>query len=225
MTDHLPINELFETIQGEATHAGRPSVFIRLQGCPVGCPWCDTKHTWELDPENEIPADAIVLKAHSGTPTWSMMSVGLIVDLLGQYRSNHVVITGGEPCQYDLLALTTAIVTEGRTVQIETSGTFPVRCHPDTWVTVSPKMAMPGGLAVRDDAVHRANEIKMPVGKASDIIALFELLDRTRVGPKSALVWLQPLSLSKTATDLCIRNAISNGFRVSFQTHALAGVR
>ena len=37
------INELFETIQGEGTFTGVPSIFLRLQGCPVGCSWCDTK--------------------------------------------------------------------------------------------------------------------------------------------------------------------------------------
>ena len=47
----LNINEMFETIQGEGAHTGIPSIFVRLQGCPVGCPWCDTKHTWVIKPE------------------------------------------------------------------------------------------------------------------------------------------------------------------------------
>ena len=42
----LKINEIFDTIQGEAYFTGTPATFIRLQGCPVGCAWCDTKHTW-----------------------------------------------------------------------------------------------------------------------------------------------------------------------------------
>ena len=42
----LKINEIFDTIQGEAFYTGTPATFIRLQGCPVGCHWCDTKHTW-----------------------------------------------------------------------------------------------------------------------------------------------------------------------------------
>ena len=41
----LKINEIFDTIQGEAYFTGTPATFIRLQGCPVGCNWCDTKHT------------------------------------------------------------------------------------------------------------------------------------------------------------------------------------
>lgn len=42
-----PINEMFQTLQGEGYFTGVPAIFIRLQGCPVGCAWCDTKHTWE----------------------------------------------------------------------------------------------------------------------------------------------------------------------------------
>lgn len=40
----LPINDLFETIQGEAYKAGTPSLFVHLRACPVRCPWCDTQH-------------------------------------------------------------------------------------------------------------------------------------------------------------------------------------
>ena len=41
-----PINEMFQTLQGEGYFTGVPAIFIRLQGCPVGCAWCDTKHTY-----------------------------------------------------------------------------------------------------------------------------------------------------------------------------------
>ncbi len=40
-----PINEMFQTLQGEGYFTGVPAIFIRLQGCPVGCARCDTKHT------------------------------------------------------------------------------------------------------------------------------------------------------------------------------------
>ena len=58
----LNINEMFETIQGEGAHTGIPSIFVRLQGCPVGCPWCDTKHTWEIKPDLSVSPQAVITK-------------------------------------------------------------------------------------------------------------------------------------------------------------------
>ncbi len=58
----LNINEMFETIQGEGAHTGIPSIFVRLQGCPVGCPWCDTKHTWEIKSDLSVSPQAVISK-------------------------------------------------------------------------------------------------------------------------------------------------------------------
>ena len=44
----LPVVETFHSLQGEGLHAGRSAFFIRLAGCDVGCPWCDTKHSWPV---------------------------------------------------------------------------------------------------------------------------------------------------------------------------------
>ena len=56
------INEVFETIQGEASFTGTPSIFLRLQGCPVGCSWCDTKQTWDVDNVYKVSLDDTVEK-------------------------------------------------------------------------------------------------------------------------------------------------------------------
>ncbi len=61
-----PVNELFETLQGEGSFTGVPAIFVRLQGCPVGCPWCDTRHTWDLRPEAETSIAVVVEKAEAG---------------------------------------------------------------------------------------------------------------------------------------------------------------
>jgi 7-carboxy-7-deazaguanine synthase len=220
----IPVNEVFETVQGEGFHAGRPSVFIRLQGCPVGCPWCDTKFTWDQLADREISAGEVVTKDQSGEDTWGAFDTPMLMRLMERFRANHVVITGGEPAMHDLFELTATLATADRSSQIETSGTFPIKVVTETWVTVSPKLNMPGGLPVLDEALARANEIKMPIGKNTDIAVLHELLDRGVHRPDVAIC-LQPLSLSRAATDICKLNAIANNWRVSIQTHRLAGWR
>ncbi len=57
-----PINEMFQTLQGEGCFTGVPAIFIRLQGCPVGCAWCDTKHTWDKLADREVSLFSILAK-------------------------------------------------------------------------------------------------------------------------------------------------------------------
>lgn len=217
-----PVNEIFETVQGEAHFTGTPAVFVRLQGCDVGCPWCDTKHTWPVNPTEEVPIAAMMAKDRDGQ-TWADMSAEQIAEAVSEFRARHVVITGGEPCNYELSPLCAALLAAGRTVQIETSGTRTVNASGSVWVTVSPKIGMPGGFKVRADAIERADEIKFPVGKPTDVDTLKGLLREHRWRP--SLVWLQPLSRSEKATKLAIEAATENGWRVSIQTHHLIGVR
>ena len=75
MSSLLRINEAFVTIQGEALYTGVPSVFVRLMGCKVGCPWCDTKHTWTADPKDLVTIGAMVDKKHE-SPAYSEMTGG-----------------------------------------------------------------------------------------------------------------------------------------------------
>ena len=217
-----PVNEIFETVQGEAHFTGSPAVFVRLQGCDVGCPWCDTKHTWPVNRTDEIPVAAMMAKVGDG-PTWADMSAEAIAEAVSTFRARHVVITGGEPCNYELSPLCAALLAAGRTVQIETSGTRPIHVSGSVWVTVSPKIGMPGGFQVREDAIERADEIKFPVGKPADVETLKGLLSKHRW--RSSLVWLQPLSRSEKATKLAIEAATEDGWDVSIQTHHLIGVR
>lgn len=118
------VNEMFWTIQGEGGSAGRTAVFIRLQGCPVGCPWCDSKTTW----------------LQGGT----RMSVHEILQVIqGLPKSDLIIVTGGEPLLYDLDALFLGIDNHfdyPREIHIETSGMFPYkgRIVPQKMV-ISPK--------------------------------------------------------------------------------------
>lgn len=214
-----PVNELFVTIQGEGSFTGTPATFVRLQGCPVGCAWCDTKHTWSLDEAKSVSLEQVLEKDAHADESFAWCTVEEILDAT---EVHHVVLTGGEPCLYDLLPLTTALIEAGRSVQVETSGTHEVRVHPETFITVSPKVGMPGGMMVLASALLRASEIKMPVGRMRDIEVLAELLLSV---PDDVPVWLQPLSQSPTATGLCTQQAIARGWSLSVQTHKYIGLR
>jgi 7-carboxy-7-deazaguanine synthase len=223
MSEALPVNEIFETIQGEATFTGTPSVFLRLQGCPVGCPWCDTKHTWHINADDERSISEVTAKTKDGASYAFMDADDLLSYIRATFTARHIVITGGEPAIHDLQPLSSKLIVNGYRVQLETSGTYPIRIDHRAFVTLSPKIDMPGGLKVRADALARANEIKMPVGKLDDIAKLEALIRQV----KSVLpsIWLQPLSQSPKATQLCIHTAISRNWHLSVQSHKYIGVR
>ncbi|QTL39389.1 7-carboxy-7-deazaguanine synthase QueE [Xenorhabdus budapestensis] len=214
-----PINEMFQTLQGEGVFTGVPSVFIRLQGCPVGCSWCDTKHTWEKEADKQQPMENILVKSQD-SDIWGVATPRQIINLFIRqgYTARHVVITGGEPCLYDLRSLTETLEREGYQCQIETSGTHAIYCSDKTWVTVSPKVKMRGGYKVLPDAMKRANEIKHPVGRERDIEVLDELLDMLNEG-NAPIIALQPISQKEEATRLCIETCIARNWRFSMQTH------
>lgn len=216
---HYPINEIFQTIQGEGYFSGTPALFIRLQGCPVGCSWCDTKHTWALDPTAERPS-ATILTKQQNTAQWCRLTATAIGAqlVLSHYTARHVVITGGEPCLHDLVPLTTHLEQAGYRCQIETSGTAQVHCSRDTWVTVSPKVGMGGGLTLEHQALQRADEIKHPVARDRDITQLQTLLQQLN-DQKSRIICLQPVSQKNSATQLCIQACLAHNWRLSVQLH------
>lgn len=214
-----PINEMFQTLQGEGFYTGAPAIFVRLQGCPVGCSWCDTKHTWEkIDNRQQTLIEMVNKSAESDY--WAQADSDQLVALIAErgWTAKHIVITGGEPAIYDLLPLTSAFEQQGFQCQIETSGTHPILCSTNTWVTVSPKVNMRGGYDVLNSALLRANEIKHPVARQRDIDALDLLL--SQLPPASqTLVALQPISCKPAATKLCIETCIARNWRFSMQTH------
>lgn len=212
------ISEVFQTIQGEATHAGRPSVFVRLQYCPVGCPWCDTKYTWAKEKVDE-PAENIFSRQQvAGGIEWEEKN---LIDAIAQrYTARHLVLTGGEPCAQHIFNLLTHATDAGFTTQVETSGTYAIHVPKSTFVTVSPKIDMPGGKVILRESLHRANEVKHPVGRMADVEKLDSLLD----GYKPPVVWLQPLSQSEKATNLCVEVCMQRNWRISIQLHKYVGL-
>lgn len=218
------INEIFESLQGEGAYTGVPSIFVRMQECPVGCPWCDTQHTWGVDPQLQTSSAAVLSKS-ADSAQWFDASAADLLALFTQkgYTARHVVITGGEPCMYDLNPVSSLLIEQGYGVQIETSGTFEVQTHPDTWVTVSPKINMPGKYPVLASAMHRANEIKHPVAMQKHVQQLDDLLQEVEL-THQPLIYLQPISQLKRATELAIQTCIARNWRLSLQTHKYLGI-
>ena len=98
----LTVNEIFFSIQGESSHAGRPCVFVRLTACDLRCAWCDTPYAFDEG---------------------SMREVQDVVDAVGAYQCGLVEITGGEPLlQEDVYPLMRDLLAEGKTVLLETGG-------------------------------------------------------------------------------------------------------
>ncbi|WP_395342323.1 7-carboxy-7-deazaguanine synthase QueE [Ningiella sp. W23] len=229
---NLLVNEVFESIQGEGSYTGVPSIFVRLQGCPVGCPWCDTQHTWKTKPD-KLRDQNIIMRQSGDTDEYFSASPDDLFALFKRenYRAKHIVVTGGEPCMFDLRALTAEAKRRGFSTQIETSGTFEVLCIDDTWVTLSPKINMKGGYELRDDALLRANEIKHPVAMKKHIHELDEVLDtlgnlrqQADIIASYPQVYLQPISMQARATELAVSTCIERNWRLSLQTHKFIGV-
>lgn len=113
----MKVNEIFYSLQGEGFHTGTAAVFVRLSGCNLRCPFCDTNH-------------------NDGTE----MSEEEIVAIVDSYPACLVVITGGEPSLFLKTSLVDLLHEKGKTVAVETNGTHPLPDNVD-WITLSPKDA------------------------------------------------------------------------------------
>ena len=190
----------------------------------MGCSWCDTKHTWTESSQFEVDPELVLAKTQE-SEQWFFTTAEQLLAIFAQqgYVAKHIIITGGEPCIYDLSELTGFLIEKGFSVQIETSGTFEVQAHPDTWVTVSPKVNMKGGYRVLDQALSVASEIKHPVAMEKHIQELEALLSRGK-HKDDVLVYLQPISQMQRATQLAVDTCIQKNWRLSLQTHKFIGI-
>jgi len=102
----LKITEIFYSLQGEARDAGRPTVFIRLTGCPLRCVYCDSEYAF-----------------YGGD--W--VHIDRIMEKLASYRTRYVCVTGGEPlAQKRCHELLDRLCDAGYQVSLETSGAVDV---------------------------------------------------------------------------------------------------
>ena len=104
--DRLKVTEIFLSLQGEARDAGRPTVFVRLTGCPLRCQYCDTAYAF-----------------HGGA--WRDID-GILAEV-ASHGVRHVCVTGGEPlAQKRCLPLLARLCDAGHVVSLETSGAIDI---------------------------------------------------------------------------------------------------
>lgn len=195
------INELFYSLQGEGHHAGTPAVFVRLSGCNLQCPFCDTNHqdgTWMSDEDIAKQAAA--------------------------YPAPLIVITGGEPSLYIDEAFIRTLLATGKQVAIETNGTHRIALSDDirrqVWICVSPKDfvdKVQGGIQQRTcdelKVVYTGQELE----HYFDIAARYYYLQPCDTGDATANA-----ANLKATIDRCMQDG---RWRLSLQTHKLTGIR
>lgn len=190
----LPVMEAFYTLQGEGHHTGKAAYFIRLGGCDVGCVWCDVKESWDASKHPEKTVEEIVddAKSHPG---------------------RIAVVTGGEPCMYDLKELTTSLRNQGFRTHLETSGAYAITGDWD-WICVSPKKFK----APLDRALSIAHELKVVIYHRSDLAWATAFLSRISNACKR---YLQPeWDRREDMTPRIIEHVKANPeWEISLQTH------
>jgi organic radical activating enzyme len=205
------ITEIFRSIQGEGPSAGTPAHFVRLQGCSVGCHWCDTKYSWDPAAGREMPAGRV----------WS--------EARGLGEAPLLVVTGGEPLEHAGVAqLLEQGLERWPRVEVETSGIAPPPLsHPRLFYNVSPKLpsatpAWAGSWRTVTAWVAEANAtFKIVVGDPPDPDDAVRLIAEHRI--PATRVMLMPEGLTDervqahalALTELCKHE----GFRMSPRLH------
>ena len=162
---YYPVMEHFYTLQGEGRYAGFAAYFIRLAGCDVGCSWCDVKESWEVSEDQYT-------------------DIQWLTESVKKSGAQLVVLTGGEPAMYNLGPLTDSLQEIGVTINIETSGAYPLSGSLD-WICVSPKrFKLP-----LDESLAKADELKVIVVNQQDLKWATELAAKCK---KECVLLLQP---------------------------------
>ena len=174
----LSVNETFLSIQGEGGLIGAPSLFIRLDGCPLRCRWCDTPYA---------------LAGDAGT----QMSIGELTALAS--NASHIVITGGEPLAQNIAPLVEALA--GHHITVETSGTIFADLPGVTLFSISPKVGSSGytpkPMILRKYCATAAGrmQLKFVIAGEEDLTEAASLLDALADAlPTRTPVILQPES-------------------------------
>ena len=165
----LTINEIFYSIQGEASRAGEPCVFVRLTACDLRCTWCDTPYAFYEGRKRSIEDVVAEVEGH---------------------RCRLVEITGGEPLlQDDVYPLIDRLMAGGYTVMLETGGHRPIGRVPKAVVKIMDVKCPGSGEADKNhwdniNALSPHDEVKfvlkdrMDYDYACDVIHRYDLPSR-----------------------------------------------
>ena len=174
----LTVNEIFYSIQGESSFAGKPCVFVRLTACDLRCRWCDTEYAFD-----------------EGAP----VSVDEIIERVGTYGCPLVEITGGEPLlQSEVYPLMRRLLDGGKTVLLETGGHIDISSVPHDVVKVVDVKCPGSGEADRNDwnnlerlAPH--DEVKFVIADRTDYEFARDVVRNRRPDQRCAAVLFSPV--------------------------------
>jgi 7-carboxy-7-deazaguanine synthase len=174
----LTVNEIFHSIQGESTWAGRPCVFVRLAACDLRCSWCDTTYAF-----------------YEGRK----MTVEEVLDDARRYGCPLVEITGGEPLlQEDVYELMTRLLSAGHTVVLETGGHRSIARVPEAVVKIVDIKCPGSGEAQKNDwsnldRLARHDEVKFVVKDRTDYEFARDVIRRHDLESRVAAVLISPV--------------------------------
>lgn len=174
----LTINEIFYSIQGESTFAGRPCVFVRLTGCDLRCSWCDTPYAF-----------------HEGRK----VSVEDVLHEVEKYGCPLVEVTGGEPLlQDDVYPLMERLLAKGRTVLLETGGQIDISCVPGKVVKVMDVKCPGSGESGKNhweniDRLGSRDQVKFVIKDREDYEYARDVVQRHALERRCAAVLFSPV--------------------------------
>jgi len=187
MSATLRISEIFYSLQGEARTVGRPTIFIRLTGCPLRCQYCDTAY------------------AFSGG---IMYSLDDIIGELKQYNTRYITVTGGEPlAQPDCIALLNRLCEMNYEVSLETSGAMDVSAV-DSRVVKVLDLKTPGSLEVKRNMesniafLNPHDQVKFVICSREDYLWSCEKVNEFKLGEKVADILFSPSNEELEAKEL-----------------------
>ena len=174
----LTINEIFHSIQGESSYAGRPCVFVRLTACDLRCSWCDTPYAFYEGRKRSVD-DVIADVERVDCPL--------------------VEVTGGEPLlQEEVYPLMQRLLDSGRTVLLETGGHRSTARVPEAVVTILDVKCPGSGEAEKNDWSNLArlrahDEVKFVVKDRADYEYAREVIERYGLAGRVAAIHLSPV--------------------------------